>query len=468
MATIVNKKNVGLALAILVLICAYFLPVPPGLTKIGLLSLALMGVGLILWVCETFPVAITGLLLMILMPLMGILDLNASIQGFISPVIFFAIASFSLTVILLKTKLALRITGAMLRWSKDSSTKLVLAFMIGVALLSAIMSNLPSVLIFISLAFSVLKPLNAKPGESNLGKCLMIGIPIAAGTGGFATPAGSAINLMAINMLEQVTGGAMTVTFLNWMLIGIPVAAIMIVVEWFFLTRILKPEKISMRDLDSLKEEINSAGPMETIEKKVILVIFALLALWIAGTWVPFLNTTLVAVLGLIFMFLPGVNMLTWDEFQKAVPWNIILMIGTVQAVAAGIMATGAADWMAAGVMNMTSAMSVWGILLVISAFVVLLHAVFPQGPAIIGMLVVPLAGIAMTTGLFSPVTTTMIVAIGVGISYILPINPVVMMSYNYGYYKFTDVIKTGAVPTVVFIAILAFWTPLIISLLGL
>lgn len=460
-----NKKMIGLVIAALVVVLAYFLPEPTGLSFEGKMSIALLAAGLALWVCETFPVAVTGLLLMMLMPLIGIMDFNASIQGFISPVIFFAIASFSLTVIMLKTNLALRITGVLVRWSKGNSRKLVLAFMSGGALLSTIMSNLPTTLLFLGLAYSVLKPLNAQPGKSNLGKCIMIGIPIAVGTGGFATPAGTSINIMSIGLLEQATG--ISVTFLQWMVIGIPVAVIMVLVEWFFLTRMLKPEAIDESALDGLKSEAKNVGAFNVMEKKVVAIITLMLILWVAGTWVPLLNATIVAVFGLIVMFLPGINLLEWKEFQDGVPWGIILMIGTVQAVAAGILATGAADWMADTIMAATAGMGAYGILLVIATFVVILHAVFPMGPAINGMLVMPMAGIAAATGLFSPVTTTMIVAMGVGMTYILPLNPVIMLTYNDGYYKFTDVIKTGVIPTLAFILLLTFWTPLIVSILG-
>ena len=41
--------------------------------------------------------------------------------------------------------------------------------------------------------------------------------------------------------------------------------------------------------------------------------ILALPVLWIAGTWVPLLNVTTVAIIGLAIMMLPGLNLLTWD-----------------------------------------------------------------------------------------------------------------------------------------------------------
>ena len=46
--------------------------------------------------------------------------------------------------------------------------------------------------------------------------------------------------------------------------------------------------------------------------------VVGLLVLWIAGNWIPVLNATVVALIGLTVMFLPGMELLTWKEFQNS------------------------------------------------------------------------------------------------------------------------------------------------------
>ena len=57
---------------------------------------------------------------------------------------------------------------------------------------------------------------------------VLIGIPYAAVIGGFMTPVGTAVNLVALSLYEQATGH--TIRFLDWRLVGIPAALISIVI----------------------------------------------------------------------------------------------------------------------------------------------------------------------------------------------------------------------------------------------
>ena len=63
---------------------------------------------------------------------------------------------------------------------------------------------------------------------------MMMGIPIAACLGGFATPVGSGINVLCINLLKNIAG--QDVTFLQWTLIGAPLAVVLTLIAWFILT----------------------------------------------------------------------------------------------------------------------------------------------------------------------------------------------------------------------------------------
>src|SRR5690606_22479032 len=111
------------------------------------------------------------------------------------------------------------------------------------------------------------------------------------------------------------------------------------------LVNIFKPEPISKQDLKSIQDEIAEVGPMSTQEKKVVGIISIMVVLWVASTWIPALDIYTVAIAGLVAMFLPGINVLTWEEFVDGVSWNIVMLIGGAQAIAAGLLNNGAADW---------------------------------------------------------------------------------------------------------------------------
>jgi sodium-dependent dicarboxylate transporter 2/3/5 len=98
--------------------------------------------------------------------------------------------------------------------------------MIGTAAIPALVSDVPACAIFMALSLPILTKINAQPGTSNMGKAMMMGIPIAALIGGVATPAGSSINIPGINLLQSAAG--IDMTFLQWMAIGVPMVLVLI------------------------------------------------------------------------------------------------------------------------------------------------------------------------------------------------------------------------------------------------
>ncbi|BAE85322.1 SLC13 family permease [Desulfitobacterium hafniense] len=460
-----KKKWLGLGLGILILFTGYFWPETAGLTQPGKMSIAILMAGIVLWVTEVMPLAITALLLMVCMPYFEIFNWSTTWSKFISSVIFFIIATFAISVALIKTSLATRIAGVLIKWSQGNSKRLVLGFMAGTALLSAVCNNVPACSLFMSLALSILITDNAIPGKSNLGKCLMIGIPFGAMIGGTMTPAGTSINIMAMGLLEEATG--ITISFLDWMLMGIPFAIIIVPVCWLSLIMIFKPEDISQKSIDILQNRVVTTEKLNKEEKKIIIIIAVMLAAWIASTWIPWLDATGIAVMGLIAFFFPGIEVLSWDEFIKGVSWEVVLMIGGVNAVAAGIMSTGAAAWIVDSIMGGASGWSYPMLAGVTATVMAVLHGICPVGPAICGMATVPISGLAELINA-SPAVLTIIVAFGAGITFLLPLDCVPLITYGKGYYKMVDMVKAGIIPTIAVILVSAFMLPPLGALIGL
>ena len=92
-----TKRVLCVAVAVVLVVAAWLGPTPEGLSEAGKMSLALMVAGIFLWVTEPVPVAIAGLVMMVLMPVFGVLEFNGGVwSGFISSVIFFILASFGI------------------------------------------------------------------------------------------------------------------------------------------------------------------------------------------------------------------------------------------------------------------------------------------------------------------------------------------------------------------------------------
>lgn len=460
-----TKGIVGLVLAVVIMFAGFFLPVSGDLTREGLLGLAVLFSTVAIWVCESLPMGVAGLLAVVVSCIIGIADINSVFSGFGTTTVIFAIAVFGLTAIVMKSNIAIRLTAILMRWSGASSSRLVLAFMCVSWLLSTVMNDSAVLVLVIGLAVIVLKGAGHTIGQSQLAKALYIGIALMAFVGGGATPAGSSINVLVIGMLEQSMG--YTISFVDWMIACAPVCLVMIPVCWIAVIKILKPEPITAEDVASLQERAKSLGAMTADEKKTLFFLIAMPVLWIAGSWVPVLNVTTVTIIGLAGMFLPGVRLLTFDEFQREVPWTIVIMIGAVLCLGGIVGKTGGVAYLAniflsTGVTELGWFASIALIMLAVYAF----HTFVPIGPAFITLLVPPLMPVCVSLGI-SPAVPGMILAIILSGNFLLPYNPGMALAYRDNCWKVMDLVKVGIVPAIIYVVLLSAWVPFASGFLG-
>lgn len=460
-----SKGLIGAALAAICVIVAYLLPGSEELSHEGITALGVLIMASILWIANTLPFGVTGLLSLVMLVLLGVSDMSSVFAGFANSSVIFVITVFCLTAAVMNTKLTLRLINRLLRWAGSSSEKLVLAYMAAAALLSSVMSNVPVTVLFLGLAQPILRAVNAEPGSSRLGKCLMIGIPFAAVNGGMATPAGSSFNVLAMGVFENIAGKPLT--FLQWMAVGLPTAIVTTLVCWICLVKTFKPEQIDEECSAAIREEAAGAGGISAYEKKVLFMLIVMPVLWGLGTWIPALDVTVVSIIGFVIMFLPGVDILTWKQFEESVPWNIILMFGSVLSLGTIVAKTGGAAYLsklflASGVMNLNIIL----VFFIVGAFAYLLQTFFPVAPAIISLFVPAVAAVCVPMGISAAVPTLIITLVAAG-TYLLPINPISALSFDYGYYSSGDMLKAGIIPSAALCAFVAVWTPLVIKLLG-
>lgn len=458
-----GKSLIGVILAAICVTVTYLLPGSEELSHEGITALGVLGMASILWISNTLPFGVTGLLALVMLVLLGVSDMASVFVGFSNSSVIFVITVFCLTAAVMNTKLTLRLINKLLRWAGSSAEKLVLAYMAAAALLSSVMSNVPVTVLFLGLAQPVLKAVGAKPGSSRLGKCLMIGIPFAAVNGGMATPAGSSFNVLAMGVFESIAGKPLT--FLQWMAVGLPTAIVATLVCWICLVKIFKPEAINEECSASIREEAENAGKISAYEKKVLFMLVAMPVLWILGTWFPALDVTVVSIIGFVVMFMPGINILTWKQFEESVPWNIILMFGAILSLGTIVAKTGGAAYLsklflASGVMNLNIIL----VFFIVGVFAYLLQTFFPVAPAIISLFVPAVAAVCVPMGISAAVPTLIITIVAAG-TYLLPINPISALSFDYGYYSSADMAKAGLIPSVALCAFVAVWTPLIIRI---
>jgi sodium-dependent dicarboxylate transporter 2/3/5 len=454
-----KKEILGIILAAIIFILIVFLPNPEGLTTDAKNCIGIMAAVLVLWVTEALPIGVSGLVLIMMIPIYGIMSVGETFQAFISSVFFFVIATFAISVAIMNTPLAARVSKFCLKWAGGNSNKIILGFMVGAAMLSAIMSNVPVTALFMGLALSILEPLKAVPGKSRFGRALMIAIPFAAMIGGMATPAGSSINILALFFMEQSVG--MTIPFVKWMIMGIPLCIAMVPISWWILVKLFKPEVLEIDFLDDLLQKIDLPERFTSAEKKTLVIIGSILALWIISSWVPAIDITLVALGGLVAFTLPGMNIFTWEQLNENISWEALLVVGGVTAFGAAATITGLGSWMVDSLLAGVGGFGEVGFTAVLGLVLNWIHVILPVGAVIVGIAVPPVSEVAtvLTMNIPGLVFTCSAMA---SACYLLPIDIVPLITFTKGYYSFKDMFIAGTFVSTVLVILIALWLPFI------
>ncbi len=466
-----NKWIVKLAIIILgaAVLCGLALtPTPVGLSWEGKMALGIFIVAIAYWVTEVMPLAISAWAMVGLIPLFGIMTAAEAWTSSINNAIIFYLCCFAFACFVGRSTLAVRMTGFILKIAGTNSSRVLLGFMIGTALISTLMDNLPLTAVMLPIAYSVLDVNNTPTGgKSGFAKCIAIGIPWAAAIGGAMTPSGCIINVLAMTLIEEAFG--VHISFVQWMAFGVPLAVITIPCAWFALVKIFKPETLSEHAVNSGIKKAHDLEKLPRSEALGLVVMLATMVIWIASSWISAIDITVVSLIALGVMFLPGVQAITFDNFLEDSPWGMMLLMMAVNVLVGALMSTGATAWLVDTIMAPMTAWPLVVTLAVLSVLACLLHNVIPAGPACAGLIAVPFATIIASMG-GSIAATCAMVGFWSAISLILPLDGVPLLSYSSPrkYFSFGDMAKVGWIPSLVMVLITVFITPAIAGLLGL
>ena len=124
-------------LPLIVFAIILLIPTPDGLTTEGQVALAVMALVVILWATEAMPIAVTGLLGVVLLVLFnGTDDFVGAIHGFSDPVSYFLIGILTLGLAVHRSGLAERFAMILIRGSKNNPTLLYVQMLFSFALLT--------------------------------------------------------------------------------------------------------------------------------------------------------------------------------------------------------------------------------------------------------------------------------------------------------------------------------------------
>jgi solute carrier family 13 (sodium-dependent dicarboxylate transporter), member 2/3/5 len=226
-------------------------------------------------------------------------------------VIILFLGAFLLAAAVRKHRVDERLARRVLRPFAGSPLRLIYGVLGVTAFFSMWMSNTAMAAMMLAIVGPTVRRL---PEDATLRVALLLAVPFGANIGGIGTPIGSPPNAIAYGVLNQAGYG---VTFLTWMLVAIPLAAMLILAAGLLLMVMLRPA--GPTDL-GLRQQ---ASPLDTGGRATLAILVVTVLLWILGDWHG-LRPGAVALLAAAA--LTGLGMLDRDDVDS-IDWNILILM---------------------------------------------------------------------------------------------------------------------------------------------
>lgn len=454
-----KKKYIGLTIGLIIFLGTCIFPPPESLKFEAWLTL---GVALLMatwWLTEAIPLPATGLVPLVMFPLLNVSSIKETAQGFSHPIIFLFMGGFIIGLAMQHTGLHKRIAYYIISKFKKGPRSIIFGFMAGTAFLSMWISNSATAIMMLPIALSVIAVLNENKynnRNNNFDKALVLSIAFSATIGGIATIIGTPPNTVMAAMLSEIYN--YEISFVDWLKIGLPTSLLLLPLSWVILTYVCFPinSKTIVKE-NIIKNKIKELGKISQDEILVGIVFIITALLWISRKWISSefdniipvgaLNDSSIAILAAIVLFiLPSSKndkkrLIDWEVVQK-IPWGALILIGGGLTLASVISSSGLAAWIGSLSSNLNNISIILIVLLSVAIVIILTELTSNTATA---STFIPIFG-ATAIGLGQdPLLLIIPATLGASCAFMMPVaTPPNTIAYASGHINISDMVKAG------------------------
>jgi solute carrier family 13 (sodium-dependent dicarboxylate transporter), member 2/3/5 len=333
--------------------------------------------GVAIWMCtwwftEAVGLAVTALVPVFVIPILGIADVKSVSQQYSDSIIFLFIGGFMLAFAIEKWHFHKRIALKILSIVGKNPATILFGVMLSTYLISNWISNTATTMMLFSAVFALIHETKhyITKNDHRFAAALLLGLAFSATIGGMATPVGTPPNMYFFKTYKAAFPGNTDLNFLKWSYIGYPISFVFLLTTFFVLNFYFLRKKVELSiEKKYFIESYAKLGKFSWEEKWVFALFIACILLWFTradidfGNFVfkgwgnifvvpKFIDDSFVALMAALLLFLipskanKGEALLIWDDARK-LRYDIILMFGSGFALAYGFEASGLSNWLA-------------------------------------------------------------------------------------------------------------------------
>ena len=417
------------------------------------------------WATEAVPIAVTALLPIVAFPLLGIATIQDTTAPYANKVIYLFLGGFIVAFAMQRWNLHRRIALNVLQHVGGNGRSLVGGFMLASAIISMWVMNTSTTMMLLPIAVSIIAVIHKTVGglddhaKESFQYSLLLGVAYGATIGGMATLVGTAPNAMLAAFMQETYGTE--IDFSRWMLVGLPLSAMMLPLAWIILTRFAFKVDFKTSDegkavLRQMKDEL---GAMTVPEKRVATVFVLMAATWVLRPLLvtlpglSALDDSGIAMAGGIALFLipsgekSDPMLLRWT-YAERLPWSVLILFGGGLTLASAVTRTGLAEWLGASLQTV-GALPLFA-LVIIAATMIIFLTELTSNIATTATFLPVVGAIAIESG-YDPIVLTVPVTLAASCAFMLPVaTPPNAIVFGSGMLTIPKMVRAGMMLNIV------------------
>ena len=442
-----------LAAVLVVMVGVLAIPPQPGLSAEGQRVLAIVAAAVVLWATEVVPVAVSSLIVIVLLVVMGgVQNPSEALAGFSSPILYFLLGSLAMGAAVMRSGLAERLAGQLVRRSRGSSKRLLGQLLMGMPLMAfAMPSAINRNAMLIPAYEHAFRSLSINRREP-LAKSVMLVLGLLNPFASSALMTGGLAPMTTSTLL----GGF---TWFRWfLLMAVPYYVLLALGGILVYLLFRPPPSLNGEQAKGAPKAAEGTSyqepglpiprekrPFTREEKLTMAVVSGASLLWLTD-FIHHWNAAIPALMAAVILMLPGVGIFTWGQFEKSVGWSTFFVLGASLSLTQALISTGAASWFAEGLMKLfaSGSPSPWLLAVFVILITTIVHLGIPNMSACIALLIPVVTAFANATGI-NPVAAGLIVGIVVDAVVLYPVQTATnLLAYEAGHFDGMDVLKVG------------------------
>lgn len=370
------------------------LPVPAQITVVVFVS------ALVLWIGTRLDETLVALGAAVVLVLAGVLNDTVLFGTLAGSTIWLLIAAFVLATGVSATGLTTRVATRLV--AKARSVR-QLAHLVTTALVAtafAVPATSGRAALAVPVFVALARVLSDRP---RVVRALAVLFPTVILLSAVATLIGAGAHLVTNQILASSTG--MSVTFGQWLLLGVPLAVVSAhTAAELVLALFTRPadRRVALRvPVAAIAEQVDTpvTGRLSAAQRRAALVLAAVVLTWCTES-LHGLDPALVALAGALVLSAPRVGVVCLGDALKGVPWSLLLFMAATAALAAALITSGAAGWLAGAVFGPLDSGPPWLFIAVVVMTSVAAHLVIQSRTARSSVLVPLVVPAAIALGL--------------------------------------------------------------------